>query len=386
MQKIGFSGSFDPLTKGHLWVIEEALNIADEVIVFLAINGSKTPKFTLEERVAMIEKSTNHLNGRVKVITVKSEYVAQVAKENYGCDYLIRGIRNAGDFDYESLIQQTNRDVLGGAKTIFVFPPRDLDSVSSSFVKSLVGPVGWHYYVEDFLPKAVIEYWIQKELNAIKAEILKVDDSKSMSFGVHSGNENMLNKILNDLASMYEDENRHYHDKGHLLYMLQLALHHKKITMKEVSAMDLLQAIFAHDCIMKDESDVSAEELSARHFEGLGVPLINADSIAQAIRATEYLSNPDVAGYLTLNPIAKVLVSLDLAILGSNKAVYDKYKAKVRMEYSHVSPISYIQGREMALTKLIEMAKKGNLISLAGFEEINKKAIQNMTDEMNSLR
>ncbi len=72
---------------------------------------------------------------------VQGDYTARAAKR-HGIDYLIRGIRNTADFDYENLIQRANVDVLHGAKTIFVMPPRDLGSVSSSFVRGVTGAGG----------------------------------------------------------------------------------------------------------------------------------------------------------------------------------------------------------------------------------------------------
>ncbi len=375
MDKIGFTGSFDPLTNGHLWVIEEALNFAEEVIVFIAVNRSKKPMFSIDERVILIQASTSHLEGRVKVISVAGDYTAQVAKEEYDCDYLIRGIRNAGDFDYESLIQQTNRDVLGGAKTIFVFPPRDLDSVSSSFVKSLVGPVGWHYYVEEFLPSAVINFWVEKEIEKISSAIL----NEKMTF-VDVTNQDSISKTIQNLLKMYSDESRSYHSKSHLLYMLQNIPEEEN----SLNYIALLLSIFAHDCIMKEENGVSAEERSARYLESI-LKSSSSDLAAQCVRATEYLYNPDVDKIITLNKEAKILVSLDLAILGSNQAIYKKYAEKVRQEYLKYPEKDYISGRIKALKHLCSIAQDNKLIPYKPLIPLNEKAFKNMSQEIKQL-
>lgn len=378
MKRIGFTGSFDPLTKGHLWVIEEALNVAEEVLVFVAVNNSKKPMFTIDERIALITASTQHLNGKVTVIAVEGNYTAQVAKEEYDCEYLIRGIRNAGDFDYESLIQQTNRDVLGGAKTIFVFPPRDLDSVSSSFVKSLMGPVGWHYYVEEFLPPAVIQYWINKEITRIISPSQYVEDNMKL-------NSHEFMKKFNHLLEMYESPSRIYHSKAHILYMLQL-LNTITLNSSYANMLGVITSILAHDCIMEDSSDESAEELSAKYLEGLGVPHIGINSIADAVRATAYLSNHELLKKIELNDYAKILVSLDLAILGSNGMIYRKYTEKVRKEYSRFSDMEYFNGRITALEKLIKFSESGSLIPLAELKDLNNRAIVNMKNEIKELK
>ena len=160
MKKIGFSGTLDPITNGHMWVIGEARSIADEVIVFLSENSTKQPRFSAEERRAIVlESCAERQWDNVQVLVVKSDYTARVARK-HGVDYLIRGIRTTADFDYENLIQQTNVDVLQGAKTIFVMPPRDLGSVSSSFVKALEGPIGWNWIMKKFVPGPAYHAWV----------------------------------------------------------------------------------------------------------------------------------------------------------------------------------------------------------------------------------
>eukprot|EP01032_Pedospumella_encystans_P025198 gene25199-28487_t len=125
----------------------------------------------LAQRKAIIAESCAERGwDNVQVQIVKSDYTARVAKK-HGIDYLVRGIRTTADFDYENLIQQTNVDVIGGAKTLFVMPPRDLGSVSSSFVKALEGPVGWNWTMKNFVPapayKAWIISWLRKEWDAL---------------------------------------------------------------------------------------------------------------------------------------------------------------------------------------------------------------------------
>ena len=160
MKEIAFSGTLDPITNGHMWVIGEARALADEVTIFLSENTLKRPQFSAEERKRIVEQSAAERGwDNVRVVIVKSDYTARVAKKR-GIDYLIRGIRNTSDFDYENLIQQTNVDVLQGAKTIFVMPPRDLGSVSSGFVRNLQGPVGWHWNMKKFVPRPAYQAWI----------------------------------------------------------------------------------------------------------------------------------------------------------------------------------------------------------------------------------
>ncbi len=159
MKKIAFSGSFDPITNGHMYVLKEGLLLADKVLLIIAVNPDKKTLFTEKERENMIYQTLleHHIEDKVDILISKKEFVAQIALEN-DCQYLIRGIRNGVDFDYESLIQKANTEILQGAKTIFIMPPRELESVSSSFIKNFVGPVGWHWYVQKFVSQSVYRF------------------------------------------------------------------------------------------------------------------------------------------------------------------------------------------------------------------------------------
>ena len=133
------------------------------------------------------------IEDKVEIVVSKNEYVAQSAID-FGCDYLIRGIRSAVDFDYESLIQKANTEVLDGAKTIFVMPPRDLESVSSSFIKNLVGPVGWHWNIKKFVSNAVYDALIKKYLMRCISKYT----------GLHL-NEGSLNELTETIIDNYYD-------------------------------------------------------------------------------------------------------------------------------------------------------------------------------------
>lgn len=163
MNIVACSGSFDPITNGHLFVIKEACRIADHVKVFVAVNPNKKTMFSVDERVRMIN-AVLHENGiinKVDVEAIEGQYVAVTAKEQ-GINFILRGIRNTTDFEYENIIQDTNRSVLNGASTIFTIPPKELAAVSSSFVKSLIGPPNWEQYISQFLPRAAFVEVVKK--------------------------------------------------------------------------------------------------------------------------------------------------------------------------------------------------------------------------------
>lgn len=162
MKKALVAGSFDPITLGHLFVIEKALEIADVVQICLAVNPTKIPFFTVVEREQMIKDSVfqcipswDHSRVEVKVFKAKS-FIASHAHTS-GCAFIVRGIRNTLDFEYENEQQAINTMIAPDLPTVFVIPPAELIKVRSSTIKQMVGIDGWEPIVQEFVPKNVFE-------------------------------------------------------------------------------------------------------------------------------------------------------------------------------------------------------------------------------------
>ncbi len=103
-----FAASLDPITIGHLWVIESASSLFDKVIIAVGKNPSKANKYTFseEERIKMAKECTSHIKN-VEVLSMQNYYLADFAKE-VNANYLIRGIRNSSDFEIEQTIRNVN--------------------------------------------------------------------------------------------------------------------------------------------------------------------------------------------------------------------------------------------------------------------------------------
>ena len=136
MTKVLYPGSFDPITKGHMNIIEQASNLFDEVIIAVMQNPSKkSGLFTLEERLEMIRKLYQNMNN-IKVISARGAAV-DVALLNE-CKAIIRGLRSLSDYDYEVTMQEINREISNNMiNTICLFADTKYQSVSSSMVKEL---------------------------------------------------------------------------------------------------------------------------------------------------------------------------------------------------------------------------------------------------------
>jgi len=374
MKKIGFSGTLDPITNGHLWVIGEARSLADEVVVFLSENPSKQPRFTAEERKNIVAQSCAEQGwDNVQVVIVRGDYTARAAKK-HGVECLIRGIRTTADFDYENLIQQTNVDVLQGAKTIFVMPPRDLGSVSSSFVKALEGPVGWNWIMKKFVPAPAYQAWV---LSWLRKEWEALWCYERLDAAARAHAEQWFARLTG--TSSYGGADRHYHNLDHLVHGLCEIRVWAANTQADPADADIVkQAFWFHDAEYGHGAQTpSNEEASAQLWFSSGLAQ-NMDDAAQLIRSTDHFQEASIS-----HRLKDIMLGVDLAILGQDDEVYGNYADAIRREYLHLPDAEYRQQRGGALAHLCRKAQAGQLFADAWFaDQYNERAIANMQREM----
>ena len=137
MTKVLYPGSFDPITKGHMNIIEQASNLFDEVVIAVLQNPTKkTSFFTLEERLEMIKELYKKIDN-IKVVTGIGASVDIAIL--YECKAIIRGLRSLSDYDYEVGLQQINKDISNNqVNTICLFADKEYQFVSSSIVKEVL--------------------------------------------------------------------------------------------------------------------------------------------------------------------------------------------------------------------------------------------------------
>jgi len=376
MKKIAFSGTLDPITNGHLWVIQEARALADEVVVFISENPGKKPQFSAPERKDIIERSVAECGwDNVSVVIVKGDYTARAAKR-HGIEYLVRGIRNTSDFDYENLIQQTNVDVLDGAKTIFVMPPRDLGSVSSSFVRALQGPVGWHWTVKKFMPMPAYIAWIKSWL---RTDWQKLWEGEA---GVDSAKlDHWFDYLTGDDA--YGAARRTYHNLDHLVHGLsEISAWASNTGAAKADVAILKKAFWFHDAVYGGKhADLSNEEQSARLWLDAALGTQHLQEVADLIRVTDHFQSAGL-----VHTLKDAMLSVDLAILGQAADTYDAYAAAVRMEYDEVEEDAYRAGRGRVLSYFVSLAETGKLFTDAWFADLyTSQAIINLKREKAQL-
>lgn len=146
-----YPGTFDPVTNGHLDVIERASSLFDEVIVCIALNSAKTPLFTKEERSELLQKSVSSFKN-VRIDTFEGLLVKYAEEKN--ASVIIRGLRAVSDFEYEFQLSLTNRKLSPEINTIFLMPNEKYTYLNSSLVRELAS---YNAEIKDFVPAHVHE-------------------------------------------------------------------------------------------------------------------------------------------------------------------------------------------------------------------------------------
>ena len=152
MKKAMYSGSFDPITFGHLDIIERASKIFDELYVAIGISTTKNYLLSLEEREELVKKVCSKFSN-VKVISYDSLAVDFAKKNNI--QYIVRGLRAVTDFEYELQMTDTNKVLNPNIETIFMMANKEYSYVSSSVCKEVLRFNG---DISKFVPKEVESY------------------------------------------------------------------------------------------------------------------------------------------------------------------------------------------------------------------------------------
>lgn len=163
-----YAGSFDPPTNGHVWMIRHAAMLFDRVIVAAARNPEKSYSYALDQRLGWLRTVCAPF-GNVEVADIRNQFLAHFARDREA-KYIVRGIRNTADYQYERAMRYVNSDLAEGVISVFLMPPRELCEISSSMVKGMIGPQGWREVVRGLVPTCVAE-----DLERLAAEPARPD-------------------------------------------------------------------------------------------------------------------------------------------------------------------------------------------------------------------
>lgn len=135
MKKAIYTGTFDPITNGHIDIIKRGLKIFDVIVIAVGINDNKKPMFDIQQRVELIKDATKDLKG-IKVLSFDN-LVVDFAKEQ-GISNIIRGLRAFSDFEYELQMGYANNSLDENLETIYLMPSLNNAFISSSIVRELI--------------------------------------------------------------------------------------------------------------------------------------------------------------------------------------------------------------------------------------------------------
>ncbi|OLR54900.1 pantetheine-phosphate adenylyltransferase [Hornefia porci] len=160
MKKALYTGSFDPMTNGHLDIITRASRMFDELVVGVIVNPAKHPLFTKEERVAMIREITDELPN-VTVDSFEGLLADYVNRNRF--DAVVRGLRATTDFEYEIQMAQMNARLFDpGIESVFLMTSPEYSFISSSMIKEVVSLNGC---VEGLVPEKIMDEIVKKYVN-----------------------------------------------------------------------------------------------------------------------------------------------------------------------------------------------------------------------------
>lgn len=344
-RKAVYAASFDPITNGHLNVIERMAPLYGELIVLVAVDGKKNYMFTSEERAAMARAAVAHLSN-VTVGTCIGRYVVRVAEEA-DAQVIIRGLRNFKDLEDEQVLAMENRQIAPSVETMLVPCLPQLMHVSSSMVKGHVGiDPDWESQVARSVPAGVVVKLKEKHILARAAK-------HWTSLMAELGNPKGAPAVFERLVACYGEMGRFYHVLEHVVHMLDetdLAIG----ALNNPLAVKL--AIWFHDSVYdtgnKDRRAVFYNEtlsacMAERELLALGFASDLVGAVKALIMVTSYATEAE-------NDDARFLSDLDIAILGKPPKEFDRYEADIRKEYAHVGEGLFCERRKMILRKILE--------------------------------
>lgn len=155
-KRVVYPGTFDPITNGHIDLVQRAAHLFDSVVIAVAASSKKNPLFTLEERVALCNEVLGHIPG-VEICGFDS--LLKDLVEEKGAYGVVRGLRAVSDFEYEFQLANMNRALAPSMESLFLTPAEHLSYISSSLVREIASFGG---DVSKFVP-AVVEQALEKK-------------------------------------------------------------------------------------------------------------------------------------------------------------------------------------------------------------------------------
>ena len=154
-----YPGTFDPITLGHMDIIRRAAHLVDRLVIGVTTNPSKSPMFTLDERLEMVRSETADLAGDIRIVTFDSLLMDFAVRE--GASMIVRGLRAVADFEYEFQMAGMNQQLNDDIETVFLMADVSLQPIASKLVKEIARYGG---AIDNFVTPAVADD-VRRHLN-----------------------------------------------------------------------------------------------------------------------------------------------------------------------------------------------------------------------------
>ncbi len=340
-----FPLSADPITNGHLNVIERMAPLYDELCVLVSVDAKKKYTFTIDERMAMIKAVSSHIPN-VLVDACTDSYIAKYAK-NFGAQVILRGLRNGIDLEYEAAMANENHYICPDIETLWVPCRPEFMHISSTMIKSHVGvDVDWEEHVARSAPAVILAKMKEKHILGRAAIHWQ---NLMMSIGNPKGNETLFKKIV----ERYTESSRAHHTLAHIVFMLDELELVKHLVAKYN---ETRFGIWYHDVVNDAYAEVRPEPMynekrsayyASLDMHELGLPNDFIKNVERLIMATAHKK-------LATENDEMIITDLDLLILGQNEKVFDAYDANIRIEYELIPIDQYKAGRTRVLNHFLD--------------------------------
>ena len=325
-----YSGSFDIVTEGHLWMIKKGASLFDQLIVGIGTNPSKQTLFDFKTRKRLLESTCAGLADNLIIEDFGNLALVQFARDKHAA-YILRGIRSMSDFDYERMLKNVNTDLDDSIETIFLMPPKNLSEVSSSMVKGMLKIKGWETIVKRYVPEtmslALIECFscdpveVARHYIGIQASLM--------------------------IEQRYSAAGRFYHNLKHIENCLT---EFREIEAKMIDPRAVVLALLFHDIVYDPQAQQHlANEIASwdmlKHFCQLNDQ--DHSMIMNHILHTSHNFTGDK------NEDTDYVCYIDMAILGYSEHEFEQYEANIRREYAFASDADYQAGRGHFLQTLL---------------------------------
>jgi pantetheine-phosphate adenylyltransferase len=331
-----YAGSFDPPTSGHLWMIEEAARLFQELWVAIGVNPGKKTTFSLEERMEMLRRSTRRFTN-VRIDSSANMYLVRYA-ESVHADCIVRGIRNSEDYEYERAMRHTNSDLDASILTVFLMPPRGFAEVSSSLVKGLIGPEGWEDILAAYVPAPVFDRLLTSH-DGLRTRLGRLCGR----LGIERGQSDLYRFFM----ERYGEPARHYHTISHIAHCLR-ELNAVREQARDEAALEM--AMWFHDAVYepgRDDNEARSAELAGQMLGKAGVATERVRNIQDLIRATAHQQPAHSVD-------EHLIADIDLAVFGQLPTAFDEYEQAISDEYARLSEDQFSKGRSQFVRALLQ--------------------------------